>query len=235
MHRSSTARLIDVVEVDYRDRVRCQAKGCGHGVYARIHVVLDGGNFVVLGSDCFQRLYGGVLTGTKSHYGGSNNNPRHLDEEMRALLTENTAAFVRRLEGIRQEFEAEVARRQALERQQIALREMQFKAKAELLAAERMRKAPRPVSFNNATAGQFRYMWSSSWWSSSDKVRADVQSVLDEPEYVQVICEAINLLTRQPSYTPVEFALRLSEQSVPSEVTLECLTQIRLAVRSKKS
>lgn len=113
MHQQTEAYLLDVVEVDKARRVRCQADGCGHAVYARIHVVLDHGKFLVLGGDCFQRLFGVVLQGAKSYYGGSANTPTVLTEEMRALLNSNTAEFIERLEQRRLQIEAELAQRQA--------------------------------------------------------------------------------------------------------------------------
>jgi hypothetical protein len=85
-------------------------------VYARIHVVLVDGKFLVLGGDCFQRLFGAPLQGAKSYYGGSANMPTILTEEMRALLTSNTAEFIERLEQRRLQIEAEVAQRQAAQK-----------------------------------------------------------------------------------------------------------------------
>lgn len=69
MGEVKSAYLLDVVEVDRDRRVRCQAEGCGHSVYARIHLVLVDGQFQVLGGNCLQRLYGRVLQGAKSYYG----------------------------------------------------------------------------------------------------------------------------------------------------------------------
>lgn len=105
MEQRTSAILLDVVEVEREKRVRCQAEGCGHGVYARIHVVLVGRKFLVLGGDCFQRLYGKALTGAASQYGGSSGTPTKLDEEMRNLLESNTAEFIERLEARRRELE----------------------------------------------------------------------------------------------------------------------------------
>ena len=114
MGEDRRAYLLDVVEVDHDKRVRCQADGCGHSVYARIHVVLVDGQFQVLGGSCFQRLYGRVLEGAKSYYGGSTGSPTRLDDEMRLLLASNTAEFIERLEARRLELEAEAASRRAL-------------------------------------------------------------------------------------------------------------------------
>jgi hypothetical protein len=51
----SGAYLLAVVEVDREDRIQCQAEGRGHSVYKRIHVVLTGMAFKVLGSQCYER------------------------------------------------------------------------------------------------------------------------------------------------------------------------------------
>lgn len=110
MRQDKSAYLLDIVEVDKAKRVRCQADGCGHSVYARIHVVLVDGVFQVLGGDCFQRLYGEFLAGATSFYGGSTSSPTRLDDEMRRLLESNTAEFIERLEDRRLELEAQAAR-----------------------------------------------------------------------------------------------------------------------------
>lgn len=44
-------RLLAVVEVPQADRVVCQAPGCKHPVYKRIHVVQKDGQLTVLGSE----------------------------------------------------------------------------------------------------------------------------------------------------------------------------------------
>jgi len=110
MEQDKPAYLLDIVEVAKEKRIRCQADGCGHSVYARIHVVLIDGVFQVLGGDCFQRLYGESLLGTTSFYGGSVGSPTKLDDEMRLLLKTNTTEFIERLEARRIEPEAKVAR-----------------------------------------------------------------------------------------------------------------------------
>jgi hypothetical protein len=115
MPKPTEAYLLDVVEVDKARRVRCQAEGCGHAVYARIHVMLVDGKFLVLGGDCFQRLFGKVLPEAKSYYGGSANAPTVLTEEMRALLNSNTAEFIERLERRRLQIEEELAQREAVQ------------------------------------------------------------------------------------------------------------------------
>ena len=50
--------LLAVLEVDYAQRVRCQAPACGKSVYRRIHVVEQEDGLRVLGEDCCSRLFG---------------------------------------------------------------------------------------------------------------------------------------------------------------------------------
>lgn len=92
-----SASLLRVVEVDRDERIRCQAPGCVKTVHKRIHVVQDGDRIVVVGSDCWGRLYAGVPgTNVTARYGVTRG--RKLTAEERALLLENTLAFVARME-----------------------------------------------------------------------------------------------------------------------------------------
>jgi hypothetical protein len=100
----SGAYLLAVVEVDKADRIQCQAEGCGHSVYKRIHVVLAGLEFKVLGSQCYERLYGQATpAGQAPQYGTGTG--RLLTPEERLVLMENTAAFIDALEAKRVELE----------------------------------------------------------------------------------------------------------------------------------
>lgn len=114
MEQTKPAYLLEIVEVPKAKRIRCHAEGCGHSVYARIHVVLVDGAFQVLGGDCFQRLYGYALSGATSYYGGTVGSPTRLNEEMRMLLETNTAEFIQRLEARRLEMEAHQAKSREL-------------------------------------------------------------------------------------------------------------------------
>jgi Lon protease-like protein len=52
------AYLLDVLSRDEGDKVLCQAPGCRHPVFARVHVVADPRGVVrVLGSSCFKALH----------------------------------------------------------------------------------------------------------------------------------------------------------------------------------
>lgn len=91
--------LVAIVEVEKADRIVCQAAGCGHGVYRRIHILLVDGAFILLGSDCFQRLYGSAKRVHTPYYHWSEG--RRLTEEERQRLMQNTAEFIEQLEAER--------------------------------------------------------------------------------------------------------------------------------------
>jgi hypothetical protein len=106
----SSAYLLAIVEVDKADRIFCQADGCGHSVYKRIHVVLANGEFTVLGSQCFDRLHGQTaLAGQTPQYGAASG--RLLTPAERLVLVENTAAFIEALEAERVQLESAAAQK----------------------------------------------------------------------------------------------------------------------------
>jgi len=46
--------LLAIISVDKADRVQCQCKGCGQGIYAAVHMVaLPDGEIQCWGSDCY--------------------------------------------------------------------------------------------------------------------------------------------------------------------------------------
>ena len=51
------AQLIAIVEVDVGAAIRCQALGCNHTVFRRIHLVTDSDGVKVIGSSCFKQAY----------------------------------------------------------------------------------------------------------------------------------------------------------------------------------
>ena len=88
---SPEAQLVAVVGVDPARRVRCQAAGCGHGVYRRIHIVRQSHSLSVYGFACFERLFG-HLRGIKPHFGSGAG--RLLSDDERQLMLENTEALI---------------------------------------------------------------------------------------------------------------------------------------------
>lgn len=216
------SHLLSIVEVSHANRIRCQADGCGHSVFKRIHIVLDNGKFHVLGSQCFSKLYGGLGTAaTAPYYGGGDARP--LTDYERAMLVENTARFIEQLENERIENERVAAVLDA-ERQQ---------TEREMIAA-RQKNTTRIYDVDPAfTSSKYRYIWSSSWWKSSGALLENVRAVLRQPMHVDVIYRAIVEAVRQPTISPIEFAIRLKAAGVPSDVTLQCLCDLKLAVRGK--
>jgi len=105
------AKLLAIVEVPSEDRVRCQSAGCNHPVFRRIHVVRENSAVRVYGSECFKKLFVGLpVASSMPQYTSSDG--RHLTEEERQLLIENTERLIQRFES---EHQAELARQAALE------------------------------------------------------------------------------------------------------------------------
>ncbi|WP_139143929.1 MULTISPECIES: hypothetical protein [unclassified Janthinobacterium] len=227
--------MLSIVEVSHANRIRCQADGCGHSVFKRIHVVLDNGKFHVLGSQCFATLYGGLGTVAAPYYGGGAARP--LTDDERALLVENTARFIEQLENERIENERVAAVHEA-ERQQAELVSATLEAERqradrEMISA-RQKNTTQISDVDPAFAsGKYRYIWSSSWWKSSGALFENVRAVLRRPMHVDLIYRAIVEAVRQPTISPIEFATRLKAAGVPSDVTLQCLCDLKLVVRGK--
>lgn len=97
--------LLAVVEVPRDERVRCQAAGCNHPVFRRIHVVREGAAISVYGSECFKRLFAELpVAASAPRYGSADG--RHLTDEERQLLIENTGRLIQQFEA---EYQAELA------------------------------------------------------------------------------------------------------------------------------
>jgi hypothetical protein len=129
------AELLAIVEVGRADRVSCQAEGCGHGVYKRIHVVRHDGKVGVYGSDCFDKLFGFLLPNAKPRYGGGDG--RELTPDERLMLVENTERLLAQFETEHQQLlEAARLRREQQEKVERAAAERAEKARLE---AERRR------------------------------------------------------------------------------------------------
>lgn len=112
------AELLAIVEVDRDHRVVCQAPGCGHAVYKRIHVVRHDGKLGVYGSDCFDRLFGDLGRGAAAHYGDGTG--RLLSAEERLMLVQNTERLIAQFEAERQ-----MALERAREQEQIVQQQLQ--------------------------------------------------------------------------------------------------------------
>lgn len=101
MTKELNFKLLAIVAVDPVDRVRCQQPGCGHGVYARIHVVEDSGELIVLGSDCFAKRYGDGHA--KRFQGPGAGGGRVLTQAEREMLLHNTTALLAQFEQERRQ------------------------------------------------------------------------------------------------------------------------------------
>jgi hypothetical protein len=164
----SGAYLLAVVEVDREDRIQCQAEGRGHSVYKRIHVVLTGMAFKVLGSQCYERLYGqATLTSQAPQYGTAAG--KRLTPEERLLLVENTAAFIEGLETERVELERRAAQLAAQQR------ENEF-AKAPIWVAppEQRPERPQPI-VRDASSPMYEGGEMLRWrWRNAEAITAGV-------------------------------------------------------------
>ncbi len=104
------AQLLAVVEVPRGDRIRCQSAGCNHSVFRRIHVVREDSAVRVYGSECFKKLFVGLpLASSMPKYTSSEG--RHLSDDERQLLIENTERLVQQFES---EYQADLARKATL-------------------------------------------------------------------------------------------------------------------------
>lgn len=184
----STARLLAIVEVAPESRVLCQAPGCGHGVYKRIHVVDDGERLQVLGSDCFSRLYG-HLVGEKTapRYGSSTGHC--LTAEERQMLLDNTQRFIEQLEGehllqMQLEQERHRAAQQEAEQRQELIRQKLHQVKQ---ALERSRRSlPYHEWLTQLTPSQ-REAFDAVRRQARDAIAAKYQINADLPGFVGMV------------------------------------------------
>lgn len=80
-----SAELLAVVEVEWDDRIRCQAPGCARSVHKAVHVIADAGRFLVYGSSCSAGRFGfGEGSALGPRFGTSKG--RKLTEEERDML-----------------------------------------------------------------------------------------------------------------------------------------------------
>ena len=96
---SSPARLLAIVAVLPQKRVQCMQPGCGHGVYAAIHVVEENGQILVLGSTCFAKRFGSASALGLPAYSAGGGNGKPLTEDERQLLMNNTAELMARFKA----------------------------------------------------------------------------------------------------------------------------------------
>lgn len=161
---SPSGRLLCIVSVPPEGRVQCQQPGCGHGVYAAVHIVEDGGQLHVLGSTCFAKRYGSSeALGKPAYVGGGGG---MLTDEERQLLKDNTAALIAHFKS-----QHEIATKSALDKLH-ALRS-RFALQAAANRQSQQRLAPRPPAVarrpwpwqhdRNTSVAVFRSSCGQSW------------------------------------------------------------------------
>jgi len=140
MAETQPFKLLAIVAVDPSHRVRCQQPHCGHSVYARIHVVEEADQLIVLGSDCFAKRYG-VAHATDFHGHGSGGG-RVLTEAEREMLVNNTKALLAQFEAERQR---ELALAEVTRQREREMAEAKLIALRQLLAARQARFEPSKI------------------------------------------------------------------------------------------
>ena len=50
--------FLAVIEIPKLKRILCQAEGCGHSVYKRVHIIKKNNQIEVYGSECAKKLFG---------------------------------------------------------------------------------------------------------------------------------------------------------------------------------
>lgn len=108
-------------------------------------------------------------------------------------------------------------------------------AEAKRLAEAEARAYSLPVQedFASPPAGQYRYVWSASWWQYSEKLLADIRMAMPESTHTNIMYRAIVGMVRQPVFLPVDFAIRIEKEGISRQTTLECLRTLRLVVRAR--
>ncbi len=179
---SGNARLRAIVAVDGKDRVRCQQPGCGHSVYAAVHVVEEDGKLMVLGSTCFAQRYGSHAALGQAQYGGGGG--RKLTDEERQLLIQNTEALLAQFEAQASAdaeasalAEAQVHADEALRKQQIvdkllALRAAYAERKAVIPGMTALPSSPWPWQMERSSVALFTAPDGAHWVRVQHKDRS---------------------------------------------------------------
>lgn len=90
------SELVLVLEVPPHKKILCQAKGCGHAVFRRVHVIRQRGELGVFGSSCAKKLLGEKLKRMRPTIGGQRGvTLSELDVD---LLRYNTIELIAKLQ-----------------------------------------------------------------------------------------------------------------------------------------
>lgn len=98
--------LLAILSVEKSKRIRCQAEGCGRGVYSAIHVLRIDGQIKLYGSECYKKLCGD--NESKPSYGSWGDSV--LTDEQRQALLDNTEQLLQQLKA---QYEEELKRKDA--------------------------------------------------------------------------------------------------------------------------
>jgi hypothetical protein len=225
-----TAYLLAVVEVDKNDRIQCQVAGCGRSVYKRIHVVLSGLEFQVLGSECYQRLYGqdGQIVATPQYGPGTG---RLLTAEERMVLVENTARFIETLEAERLELER-LAALEATRREQEGLARIAMQREAQKF--QKTRQFPRPLHIpDDARSASYDGPEMLRWrWKNAEERSASIADYEANPTDVHHHASVMHCLKIGIQPTPYQFALKVElSQCLPKRYIFRALDELSLIER----
>lgn len=215
--------LVAVVEVDKADRIVCQAPGCGHGVFRRIHVVLVNGQFTLLGSDCFRRLYGaGKKTYTPFYHWGEG---RRLTDDERQQLVQNTSDFIEQLEAERLEHE-----QKAIKLREVPVSPLPSPVKGKVAISRPGRLYDTYEGSPDLYEGPAVLRW--QWYL--DRATAEGILAAHKADFPmdRTVAAVTTSYARGDFQTPYSFALAVEfEHFLPKKYTLRLLHQLSLIVR----
>jgi hypothetical protein len=224
--------LLAIVEVGKPDRIQCQAEGCGHSVYKRIHIVLNGLQFKVLGARCYERLYGHAARLVLPQYGSGTG--RHLTADERQTLVQNTAAFIERLEAERIELERKLALEAATQR------EMELAQAARRSALKIHQSIRRPDLRHQIDRDERSPLYEGNemlcWkWRSEEEIAASMAEADANPPHgpYQASVMACFKVRRRP--TPYAFALDVEvRHCLPKAYIFRALDELDLIERTHR-
>lgn len=226
------AYLLAIVEVDKADRIQCQAEGCGHSVYKRIHVVLAGLEFKVLGSQCYERLYGHASSAGLPQYGSGTS--RVLTADERQVLVENTAAFIERLEAERMELER-LAALQAARQREIELAQAARRSAMHMGHPARRPDRPRQIERDERSPlyeGGEMLRWK---WKSAEETAASIAEADAIPPQGPYHASVLTYFKAHRHPTPYSFALDVEvRQCLPKAYIFRALDELNLIERTHR-
>jgi hypothetical protein len=88
--------FVAIVEVPEHKKIVCQAEGCGHSVFRRVHVIKQGSDIGVFGSTCAAKMFGQLLKNSRPTIHMSEG--INLSEPDVELLEQNTRELIAKLQ-----------------------------------------------------------------------------------------------------------------------------------------